>query len=119
MTEIINNPSFLARIYSELSRPVVTSSLDMLQYIREAPLSQYQHFKTYLPVPDVIQKDVYMSIEKRRQAQQDQSSDSEELSTFENLMLFDCLNECISHFKPYGREGRPFPWSQSIRNLRT
>jgi len=32
-------------------------------------------------------------------------------------MVFDCINESINKYRPYGEEGIPMPWSWSTRRL--
>jgi len=32
-------------------------------------------------------------------------------------MIFDCINEAINKYRPYGEQGVPMPWSNSTRRL--
>ena len=33
-------------------------------------------------------------------------------------MLFDCINDSLLQFKPFGKEGEPLPWSRQSRRLK-
>ena len=35
-----------------------------------------------------------------------------------NKVLFDCINDSLLQFKPYGKEGKPVPWSRQNRRLK-
>jgi hypothetical protein len=35
-----------------------------------------------------------------------------------NKVLFDCINDSLLQFKPYGKEGDPLPWSRKNRRLK-
>ena len=35
-----------------------------------------------------------------------------------NKVLFDCINDSLLQFKPYGKEGAPLPWSRMNRRLK-
>jgi hypothetical protein len=35
-----------------------------------------------------------------------------------NKVLFDCINDSLLQFKPYGKEGEPLPWSRKNRRLK-
>lgn len=35
-----------------------------------------------------------------------------------NKVLFDCINDCLLQFKPYGKDGAPLPWSRQNRKLK-
>lgn len=35
-----------------------------------------------------------------------------------NKVLFDCINDSLLQFKPYGKDGVPNPWSRSNRKLK-
>ena len=35
-----------------------------------------------------------------------------------NKVLFDCINDSLLQFKPFGKEGCPLPWSRSNRRLK-
>jgi hypothetical protein len=36
-----------------------------------------------------------------------------------NKVLFDCINEILDKYRPYGKEGFPLPWSTRSRKLGT
>jgi len=33
-------------------------------------------------------------------------------------VLFDCINDSLLQFKPFGKEGQPLPWCRSNRRLK-
>ena len=33
-------------------------------------------------------------------------------------MLFDCINDSLLQFKPFGKDGEPLPWSRQNRRLK-
>jgi len=35
-----------------------------------------------------------------------------------NKVLFDCINDSLLQFKPYGKEGAPLSWSRKNRRLK-
>jgi len=35
-----------------------------------------------------------------------------------NKVLFDCINDSLLQFKPYGKEGEPLPWTRKNRRLK-
>jgi hypothetical protein len=35
-----------------------------------------------------------------------------------NKVLFDCINDSLLQFKPYGKEGEPLPWGRKNRRLK-
>ena len=35
-----------------------------------------------------------------------------------NKVLFDCINDSLLQFKPFGKDGQPLPWSRSSRRLK-
>jgi len=35
-----------------------------------------------------------------------------------NKVLFDCINDSLLQFKPYGKEGEPVPWGRKNRRLK-
>lgn len=35
-----------------------------------------------------------------------------------NKVLFDCINDSLLQFKPYGKDGEPHPWSRKNRRLK-
>lgn len=35
-----------------------------------------------------------------------------------NKVLFDCINDSLQQFRPFGRDGQPNLWSRSDRKLR-
>ena len=35
-----------------------------------------------------------------------------------NKVLFDCINDSLLQFKPFGKEGEPLPWSRQSRRLK-
>ena len=35
-----------------------------------------------------------------------------------NKVLFDCINDSLQQFKPFGKDGEPMPWSRKNRRLK-
>jgi len=35
-----------------------------------------------------------------------------------NKVLFDCINDSLLQFKPYGKDGEPVPWGRKNRRLK-
>lgn len=35
-----------------------------------------------------------------------------------NKVLFDCINDSLLQFKPYGKDGEPTPWTRKNRRLK-
>jgi hypothetical protein len=35
-----------------------------------------------------------------------------------NKVLFDCINDSLVQFKPYGKDGEPQPWTRKNRRLK-
>ena len=35
-----------------------------------------------------------------------------------NKVLFDCINDSLLQFKPYGKDGEPLPWGRKNRRLK-
>lgn len=35
-----------------------------------------------------------------------------------NKVLFDCINDSLLQFKPFGKDGEPLPWSRQSRRLK-
>ena len=40
-----------------------------------------------------------------------------EWENIHNKVVFDCLNEILDSYRPYGLKGPPLPWSNNIRTL--
>ena len=75
----------------------------------------------------IIESDIYIVVEKRKEEvwlnllneANSESSLIAESNHMINKMMFDCINESLNTFKPYGWEGVPFPWTKWNRKLRT
>ena len=124
-----------------LLEPVRRNPLDMLQLLQNSDLGSYEHFENIALKQPVLNLDLYLDIERNKEEKRlteaanrkiikhlETSNDNQESGTdddeaqveFEQIhrkMLFDCINESINKYRPYGEEGVPMPWTSSTRRL--
>lgn len=125
--EIIRNESaFINNILS----PIQRDPMEMLHLLRTSDIGSYSHFDTYDFIIPILGVEIYLEIEKRKeQERQDINENSEnsqsnsesligECEHIHNKNIFDCINESLNQFRPYGKEGVPMPWSTKLRKLR-
>jgi hypothetical protein len=80
--------------------------------------------------------DLYLTLEKRRkevrELQLEQNNERSgagsqtemlriliaECEHIHNKVLFDCINDSLLQFKPYGKDGEPLPWGRKNRRLK-
>ena len=80
--------------------------------------------------------DLYLTLEKRRkelrELQTEQTNERggagsqtemlriliAECEHIHNKVLFDCINDSLLQFKPYGKDGEPVPWGRKNRRLK-
>ena len=123
-----------------LGQPLSRDAVQMLYQLQNSQIGSCEHFdETY---PQVLPLDLYLTLERRRkerreeehrkrQEQQngvqaeDQANRDEVFRNFlaecehiHNKVLFDCINDSLLQFKPYGKEGKPVPWSRQNRRLK-
>jgi hypothetical protein len=58
-----------------------------------------------------------MEIEKRKEVELVENNEESfiaESEHIQNKVLFDCVNESLNQFRPYGKEGVPMPWSKKL-----
>ena len=132
-----NESSFI----DNLLEPVRRNPIDMLQLLQNSDLGSYEHFENIAQKQPVLNLDLYLDIERNKEEKRltDQANrkimkhletsgsnpesattDDEEQIEFEQIhrkMVFDCINESINKYRPYGEEGVPMPWSSSTRRL--
>ena len=108
------------------------NSLDVLNQLQNSEIGSYEHFEQVYA--SVLSLDVYLTIEKRRKEKRENlRKDLEgdlnstahkedkllaECEHIHNKVLFDCINDSLVQFKPYGKETIPMPWSKNQRKLR-
>ena len=84
----------------------------------------------------VLKLDLYLRLEKRRKEKQEAENAERqqtqlpsqlaeayrvlvaECEHIHNKVLFDCINDSLLQFKPYGKEGEPLPWTRKNRRLK-
>lgn len=52
-----------------------------------------------------------MTVEELQKAAPSQNFDAE-CEHIHNKVLFDCINDSLLQFKPFGKDGEPLPWSR-------
>jgi hypothetical protein len=136
-----NESSFI----DNLLEPVRRNPIEMLQLLQNSDLGSYEHFENIALRQPVLNLDLYLDIERTKEEQRlsdhakkqvlgdskeesvnndgstpKNSEENEEMIEFEQIhrkMLFDCINESINRYRPYGEEGVPMPWSSNTRRL--
>lgn len=88
--------------------------------------------------PQTLQLDLYLTLEKRRKDARESAlaeEKKEETTTpasqtdilkillaecehIHNKVLFDCINDSLLQFRPFGKDGGPAPWSRRNRRLK-
>ena len=113
----------------------------MLNQLHNSEIGSCEHFdESY---PQVLPLKLYLTLEKRRKARREEEIKEarekeaadlgipvEELKSLvpqnfdvecehiHNKVLFDCINDSLLQFKPFGKEGEPLPWNRSCRRLK-
>ncbi|CAI2383021.1 unnamed protein product [Moneuplotes crassus] len=107
--------------------PIQRDPFEMLGLLQTSDIGNYIHFDTYDPVIPILGLEIYLEIEKMKQIERNEEpeckslGDGFPLSMIDEVMhknLFDCINESLDQFRPYGKEGVPMPWSTKLRKLR-
>ena len=126
---------FFRALYKPLSR----EALAVLKQLQNSEIGSCEHFdETY---PQVLPLKLYLALEKKRKARREEETKEarekaaaergitvEELKSPQNFdaecehihnkVLFDCINDSLLQFKPFGKEGEPLPWSRQSRRLK-
>jgi hypothetical protein len=119
-----NESSFINNILT----PIQRDPIEMLRLLQTSDIGNYSHFDTYDPIYPVLGVEIYLEVERQKEFQkyslveESPRSESSSLVTecehIHNKMLFDCINESLNQFRPYGKEGVPMVWSTKLRKLR-
>jgi hypothetical protein len=118
------------RFLHTITEAISKNSREVLNQLQNSEIGSYEHFEQHFPT--VLPLDTYLKLERRRKdqrtAQQEndlQSTQVLETRTFlaecehiHNKVLFDCINDSLLQFKPYGKDGSPLPWSRQNRRLK-
>ena len=123
-----------------LLEPVRRNPIDMLQLLQNSDLGSYEHFENIALKQPVLNLDLYLDIERNKEEKRltdqtnkkiikhldgsavssEHTTEDEDQIEFEQIhrkMVFDCINESINKYRPYGEVGIPMPWSSSTRRL--
>ena len=97
--------------------------------MQKSELGNYEHFETTLDAAKhpIVSVELFLEIEKTRGEQFKRKRPSPDERTKQvwesvhifNRCLFDCVNESLMKFRPYGLVGQPMPWSNKVRRLQT
>jgi hypothetical protein len=125
--EIIKNES---TFINNILTPIQRDPCEMLHLLRTSDIGSYSHFDTYDPIYPILGVEIYLEIEKSKEIDRQDSGDISDQSQslreslvgesehIHNKNIFDCINESLNQFRPYGKEGVPMPWSTKLRKLR-
>lgn len=119
--EIMENES---TFINNILTPIQRDPMEMLRLLQSSDIGSYFHFDTYDPVFPILGVEIYLEIERGKESQKPVESSAStsslvaECEHIHNKMLFDCINESLNQFRPYGKEGVPMPWSTKLRRLR-
>ena len=67
---------------------------------------------------------MYLKLEKRRKDRRELEDGKNEQNFLgecehiHNKVLFDCINDSLLQFKPYGKDAPPLPWSRQTKRLK-
>ena len=111
--------------------------------MQNSEIGSYEHFQSNLP--PVLRLDLYLKLEKRRKESRDRALPGDnpdgnfdfenvteedlakdgvdknflvECQHIHNKVLFDCINDSLQQFRPYGKDGAPMAWSRMSRKLK-
>lgn len=127
--------------FRALYKPLTREALAVLNQLQNSEIGSCEHFdETY---PQVLPLKLYLTLEKKRKARREEEAKEarekeavergiplEELKRdapqnfdaecehIHNKVLFDCINDSLLQFKPFGKEGEPLPWSRQSRRLK-
>lgn len=118
----------------DINKPLSKDALDNLFLMQNSEIGSYEHFQNQYP--GVLSLDLYLKLEKRRKESRENPMNAmrgnpdggfdfdnvteEELMEdgvnknflaecqhIHNKVLFDCINDSLQQFRPYGKEGAP------------
>lgn len=130
LTPAENEKDFLAK----LNEPEPRDPPQLLNQLQNTDFGSFSHFEE--PHAPILPLELYLKLEKRRKESREvnleaaNSSDPiqsqleiqkmlvAECEHIHNKVLFDCVNDSLLQFKPYGREGTPMPWDRRNRKLK-
>lgn len=117
------------RFIININSPLSKKALEVLNQLQNSTIGSYEHFE--VNYPNILPLDMYLKLEKRRKEsrERDRLGKEEgkekvdknflaECEHIHNKVLFDCINDSLLQFKPYGKEGVPLPWSRQSRRLK-
>jgi len=125
--EIMKNESVFI---NNILTPIQRDPYEMLKLLQTSDIGNYIHFDTYDQVSQILGVEIYLEIERKKEMEkieigggaEESESVAESLVTecehIHNKNIFDCINESLNQFRPYGWEGVPMPWSSKLRKLR-
>jgi len=116
-----------------LNAPLERDHMLMLNQLQNSEIGSCEHFDEKFP--QVLPLDLYLTLEKRRKEAREKQLEGEEgerrdsqgemlkillaeCEHIHNKVLFDCINDSLLQFKPYGKDGAPVPWSRKNRRLK-
>jgi hypothetical protein len=121
-----NESSFIHNLLTPITKDPIE---DLEQMIEHSKVGRPQPHSLQIPQSLVHQPilniELYLNIERMKEEEfnNDSTGSTEtvvaEAEHIHNKMLFDCVNETLDQFRPYGKEGIPMPWSTRTRKLRT
>lgn len=125
--EIMKNES---TFINNILTPIQRDPMEMLRLLQSSEIGNYAHFDTYDPIIPILGVEIYLEIERRREIEKLESGENSDRSHsatdslvtecehIHNKAIFDCINESLNQFRPYGKEGVPMTWSTKLRKLR-
>ena len=98
-----------------LSLPLIHLPNQLLMKMQD---SSDQSRDTFLPsnCPNIIPVSTFKSLDSSRQSLFTNKSLRDSQKAHDRL-IYDCLNECLQTYRPYGLSGEPAPWSYNPRCL--
>lgn len=119
LEEVLSNREEFMRA---IQVPLVSDSHKMLNTLQNSEIGSYEHFQENFP--QVLQLSMYLTLEKRRKELREVEEGRQESGLvgecehIHNKVLFDCINDSLLQFKPFGKEGPPFPWTRATKRLK-
>jgi len=67
----------------------------------------------------ILEIQLYFKVEERIMEENPNKNEvSTELEHIHNKMIFDCVNELLDSYRPYGLNGQPFPWKAGSKAIK-
>jgi hypothetical protein len=120
-----------AQFLETLTKPLTKEHTDLLKQLHDTEVGSCEHFEEHFPM--ILPLDLYLTLEKRRKEKREKENMENpsgnpqleqckvlvaECEHIHNKVLFDCINDSLLQFKPYGKEGEPLPWQRKNRRLK-